>query len=149
MATQPLLDLSTLIEGRPSIRIDGATYHLKSSEELSLLESQQFTSWGKELERLAASVDEAAEQALNELVNKVAWAALADVPRPVFDKLSGSQRMSVIEVFTALLLGRRLRLAGALIEQVTPRRTGANSSHGSSSPSAATPADGSAPSQLH
>ncbi len=149
MASEPLLNLATLIEARPSIRIDGVTYHLKSSEELSLLESQRFTSWGKQLEALGASLDEAAETTLDQLVTTVAWAALADVPREVFDKLSSSQRMSIVEVFTSLLLGRRLRLVGALVEQVAARRTGASSSRASSSPMAATLGAGSQPSQRH
>ncbi|QXN67995.1 hypothetical protein [Microcystis phage Mwe-Yong1] len=148
MASEPLLDLATLIEGRPPIRIDGVTYHLKSPEELSLLESQRFTSWGKKLEALGAtaSADADAAAALDALVAEVAWAAVADVPREVFDKLSGSQLMSIVEVFTLLLLGR-LRLAGALVEQVAKHRTGVSFSRASSSPMAAPPSDGSQPSQ--
>lgn len=147
--SEPLLDLATLTETRPPIRIDGVPYHLKSPEELSLLDSQRFTSWGKELETLGAeaATDESKMPALEALVGIVAWAACADVSKAVFDKLSSSQRMAIVEVFTGLLLGRRLRLAGALAMQVTTARTGANSSLASSTSSAAIPAAGSPPSQ--
>lgn len=142
MSREPLLNLSTLVEDRPSIRIDGQTYHLKSSEELSLLESQRFTAWGKELEELGR--DEAKIGALESLVAIVAWAALADVPQEVFDKLSSSQRMTIIEVFTGLRVRSRLRVAGALAQQVVSPPTGASLSPGSNSSSAVTSTDGSA-----
>lgn len=134
---KPILDLSTLIE-RPIIRVDGADYHLKSPEELTLLESQQFTAWGKEIEALAR---DGKSEDLSAVVRIVARDALADVPGEVFGRLSPSQLMAIVEVFTALLLSRRLRLAGAIATAARP--TGASSSPGSSSPSAATPDGGS------
>lgn len=142
MAREPLLNLSTLVEDRPVIRINGTAYHLKSPEELSLLDSQRFTAWGKELERLGQ--DDSQITALEALVGVVAWAALVDVPRDVFEALSSSQRMSIIEVFTALRMRSRLRVAGALAQQVVSQPTGASLSPGSSSSSAATSTDGSA-----
>lgn len=145
MAREPLLNLSTLVEDRPVIRINGDIYHLKSSEELSLLDSQRFTAWGQELEELGKAAGQT--DALTELVGVVAWAALADVPRDVFDGLSSTQQMAIVEVFTGLLLGRRLRLAAALVEQVVSRPTGENSSPGSNTSSAAMSTDGSAESQ--
>jgi hypothetical protein len=143
MAKSPLLDLSTLIE-RPVIRVDGANYQLKSPEELTLLESQQFTTWGAEIEKLAK--DGTAVEELDMLVSVVARATLTDMPGDVFGRLSPSQRMAIVEVFTALLLSRRLRLAGAIA--TAARRTGVNSSPGSSSPSAAIPDGGSPAPQL-
>ncbi len=142
MARDPLLDLSTLVDSRPPIRIDGVTYHLKSPEELTLLESQQFTSWGQRLEELGQTEDVQQIAALTALVGVVAWAAMADVPKGVFEKLSPVQRMSVVEVFTGLRLEGRLRLAGAIGMQAI-RQIGANSSPGSSAPMAETPAGGS------
>lgn len=139
MTRTPILDLSTLVDDRPPIRIDGATYHLKSPEELSLLESQQFTSWGKDLEELGK--DSAAAEALKSLVGIVAWQALADVPGDVFDRLSGTQRMNIVEVFTGLLLDRRLRLAGAISARAI-QSIGESSSRASNTPSAETPATG-------
>ena len=146
MAHAPLLDLSTLVDSRPPIRIDGETYHLKSPEELTLLESQQFTSWGKELEQLGR--EEGATDALTALVGVVARAVLADVPIAVFDRLSPTHRMNIIEVFTGLRLERRLRLAGVIAKQVR-QQTGENSSPASSAPSVETPAGGSTAPQPH
>jgi len=139
MAHEPLLDLTTLLD-RPCIRIDGALYELRSAEELTLLESQQFTLWGKELEQLGAGgkTDE-----LEALVRKVADAVTIKVPPAVMAKLSTSQLMNIVEVFIGLLLGRRLRLAGALAAQVVSRSTGEKSSPGSSAPSEASRAGGS------
>lgn len=139
-AADPILDLSTLID-RPPIRVDGVVYHLKSSDELTLFDSQRFTGWGKELEALGKVPDKVGE--LEALVNIVAWAALCDMPKKVFDKLSPVQRMAIVEVFTGLLLGRRMALAGAIVGRFG-QRTGENSSRGSSTRSAATPGGGSA-----
>jgi hypothetical protein len=137
---EPLLDLSTMIE-RPRIRIDGVAYEIRTPEELTLFQSQQFTLWGKELEALGAAPEKADE--LEALVRRVVTAVTVEVPPAVLGKLSTSQLMNIVEVFIGLLLGRRLRLAGALAAQVVSRSTGAKSSPGSSTPSAASPAGGS------
>lgn len=143
MASTLLLDLNTLIDARPPIAVDGTIFHLKSPEELSLAESQQFTIWGKALDDLGKADDAAGFAALEKKVAEVARAILVDMPPEVFDKLSTRQMMDVIEVFTGLLLGRRLRLAGAFAGQVTGQSTGAKLSPDSSAPMAATPAGGS------
>lgn len=145
MAREPLLNLSTLVEDRPAIRVDGEVYHLKSPDELTLLDSQRFTAWGKELTALGQ--DESKIGELEALVGVVAWAALVDMPRAVFDRLSSSQQMSLIEVFTVLRTQKRLRVAGALVQQVVSPPTGATSSPGSSAPLAATSMGGSTASQ--
>lgn len=141
MARDPILDLSTLVPDRTPIRIDGETYHLKSPDELTLFDAQQFTTWGKELEAIGTE-PAAAEADLEPLVRKIARHALADVPADVFDRLSGSQAMRIAEVFTGLLLATRLKAAGAIAQTVT-QRTGAKSSPGSKPSSAATPVGGS------
>lgn len=56
MAKDPILDLNTLIE-RPKITIDGVPYEILSPEELSILDSQAFTFWGGEIERLSKEKD--------------------------------------------------------------------------------------------
>jgi hypothetical protein len=138
MAKAPILDLSTLTEGRPPIRVDGVVYHLKSPDELTLIESHWFTMRGKEIEELAAGADLVA---LEGLVRVVAKAALADMPGDVFERLSATHHMEVAEVFTALLLGRRIRLAGALAGMSRP--IGVTSSRASSAPMAASQDGGS------
>jgi hypothetical protein len=147
MATaDPILDLSTLIADRPPLRIDGKTYHLKSPDELSLAESHKFTRWGKELEELGGVPDKLDE--LEVLVCIVSRAALADVPDEVYVRLSPSQHLSIVEVFTVLLLGRRSRLTGAVIS-AAGRQTGPNSSRASNTSMAATQGGGSTPRPPH
>lgn len=135
----PILDLSTLIADRPPIRIDGATYHIRAPDELTLAESHQFTRWGKEVEALSKDRDRLPE--LETLLRVIARAAVADVPDEVFGRLSPSQHLSIVELFTVLLLGRRSRLTGAVVSAA--RQTGPSSSRASSTPTAATPAGGS------
>lgn len=134
----PILDLSTLIADRPPLRIDGTIYHLRSPEELTLAESHQFSKWGKELEALGKEPDRLRE--LEDLLRVVSRAALGDVPGDVFGRLSPSQHLSIVELFTVLLLGRRARLAGAV---VSARLTGENSSRASSGRMAVRPDGGS------
>lgn len=138
-AADPELSLSTLIPDRPALRIDGATYHLKSPDELSLSESHQFGKWGKELRALGQSPDQT--EALEELLRVVAAAALADVPPEVFARLSTTQLLQIVEVFTLLLLGHQARRAGAVASAV--RSTGQSTSRASSIALAATRRGGS------
>lgn len=122
MAKDPILNLSTLTEPGPLITIDGAAYHLKAPDGLSLIESHWFVARGKQLEQLAAE-DNIVELEL--CISDVAKAALADVPAEVFERLSPAHRLSVVELFTALLLKNRIQQAGALVRMTRP--TGANS----------------------
>lgn len=135
----PLLDLSTLITDRPELRINGKIYHLKSPEELTLAESFQFSRWGKELEALGKDPNRTVE--LEALLREVSRAALADVPDEVFAQLSPTQDVSIVEVFTSLLLARKARLAGAVLS--AGPSTGQSSSRVSSVLTAANQAGGS------
>jgi hypothetical protein len=138
MAT-PILDLATLTRERPPIRVDGVTYYLKSPDELTLMESHQFGAWGKALEALGKEPERVVE--LEELVGVVARAALSsDMPHDVFARLAPTQKLAIVEVFTGLLLSRRLRLAGAIAAAAKP--TGASSSPASSTSMAAILAGG-------
>ena len=138
-AADPELSLSTLIPDRRTIRIDGATYHLKSPDELSLSDSHKFGKWGKEIKALGQDPDQT--EALEALLKVVAAAALADVPPEVFARLSPTQLLSVVEVFTLLLLGHQARRAGAVASAV--RSTGQSTSPVSSIALAATRRGGS------
>lgn len=139
-ATQePLLDLNTLIE-RPTIAIDGERYEILSSDELSLLDTQRFERWGRQIEALAKDDDKADE--LNALVAKVSDRIMVGVPDELRSKLSNAHRLRVIAVFTGLLLGEQLGAAGATLK-VMSRSIGASSFPASSASSAARPAGGS------
>ena len=133
---EPILDLTTL---RRPIRIDGKTYHLKSADELTLVESQMFTRWAKELEVLGK--DGGRDKELSALLRVVAREALADVPKRVFKRLSTSMHLAVVEVFTVLLLERQVRLAGAVVS--ASRSTGRKSSPAFSTHSVVIPDGGS------
>lgn len=137
----PILDLATLSESRPPIRIDGVTYHLKSPDELTLAESHRFAAWGGRVQELGGKVEHVDE--LQKLIAEVSWAALADVPVDVFARLSPTQHMAIVEVFTALLLELKARRVGATLGAV--RSSGASSFRASSAAMAATPGGGSTP----
>ncbi|SCW61821.1 hypothetical protein SAMN02927924_01700 [Sphingobium faniae] len=111
--TETLLDLDTLIV-RPAIAIDGSRYEILSPDELSVLDSHRFGVWGRRIEALSQgdNADDADE--LEELYEKVSRAVLVDVPEAVFARLTGSQRIAIVDVFTGLLLRSKLGVAGAM-----------------------------------
>lgn len=142
MAKDALLDLNTLIE-RPTIAIDGKKYEIRSPDELSIIESQQFTFWGAAIEEL--SQEEGKEEELQVLIDKVADAVLIGVPANVRAKLSGVQKHQVIEVFTVLLLRRKIGAVGAaaqVMKDLAPS-IGAKKSPASSASSVEPPRGGS------
>ncbi|WP_457812951.1 hypothetical protein U8C33_32480 [Sinorhizobium meliloti] len=142
MAKDPILDLNTLIE-RPKITIDGVPYEILSPEELSILDSQAFTFWGGEIERLSKEKDKGEE--LSSLIDTVARKVLVSVPATVFAKLTGAQKFRVVEVFTVLLLRDKMGAVGAVAQVMKglAPSTGEKSSPASSGSSAEIPAGGS------
>ena len=135
-----ILDLSTVIADRPAIRLDGVTYHLRSPDELTLMESYRFSAWGVRLRELGEQGEEGVEE-LERLLPKVVAAIAFDVPRKALRRLSAAHRIAIIEVFTGLLLSVRLRSVEANVRAAQP--TGANSSRVSSISSAAARSGGS------
>lgn len=132
----PILDLATFEENRPPIRIDGVTYHLKSSDELSLMDSHWFGARAKEMSILSDGNDGSDMEELELLLRSIVRRAVVDVPDAVLARLSGSQNMAIVEVFTGLLMAKRISQAGALARIANPQ-TGANLSRGSSTSMAA------------
>lgn len=137
--TKPILDLNTLIE-RPTIRIDGETYELRSPDELSVLDSHFFTVKGKEIEQLGEA--EGSDADLAAVVDQVVPRMVIDLPDDVYDRLSGAAKLAIVDVFTGLLLRRRVSLAGAIAQAVIApakptRSTGAKNSPASSASSEA------------
>ncbi len=132
--TDTLLDLDTLI-GRPTIKIDGARYEILSPDELSVLDNRRFSRWQRQLEEMQAGDEDDPE--LDDLVATMARKVLVGVPADVFDKLSGTHRIAVIEVFTGLLLRARLGVAEASAKAIGNLPTGAIFSRGSSGSTAA------------
>lgn len=127
-----LLDLDTFVE-RPFITIDGTAYELRSPGELSVMESHRFGRWGKRIEVLQDADGEEAVAELDELVATAARAILIDVSDELFEKLSGSHRWKIIDVFTGLLLREKLKVAGAMTTAMGPLPAGFGSPTGASS----------------
>lgn len=140
-AAAPLLDLDTLII-RPAIMIDGRRYEMLSSNEMTIVASHRLGVKGRRIEQLAAS--EAADDGveLDRLISEVAREVLVDVPDDVFGKLTGAHKMSVVDVFTGLLLRNKLGVAGAMATAMGVPQIGERLSLASSGSSAATPAGG-------
>lgn len=137
MADEPLLDLNTLIR-RPTIDVDGTRYELFSIDELSVLASHRFSVWARRIEAIDAAGDESEAAELKELIDKVAEAAIVDMPASVFETLSGVHRREITDVFTALLLRKKLAAVGAMTRAMGVPPTGETSSPGSSDIMAAT-----------
>lgn len=133
--TEPLLNLDTLIV-RPVISIDGKRYEILSADEVSILDGHRFGVWGRRIDALSASDDADDAVELDALYEKVARAVMIDVPPDVFDRLSGSHRIAVVDVFTSLLLRNKLGVAGAMETAMGPEAmaqwTGVRPSRGSS-----------------
>lgn len=144
---EPLLNLDTLIE-RPSISIDGARYEIVSPEELPVITSYRLASRGRRFDKLMAleQLSEHQDKELGAIVRELSDIIMAPVPEQARIKLTEAQRLSVIEVFTTLLLRRRLGTAAAAVKDLAPAlasRIGEMPSPASSGSTAGTPAGGS------
>lgn len=115
----PVLDLDTLI-ARPCVEIDGARYDILSPDEISVIDSHRFGVAGKRIEELAGLTGEEVEAELTQIIDQVARKVAVGVPDEVFAKLSGSHRWAIVDVFTGLLLGNRLGVAGAMQKAMGP-----------------------------
>lgn len=130
---EALLDLDTLIE-RPFIIIDGDRVDILNPAELSVIESHRLGVWGKKIDALAEEANEEAEAELAKLVDLTARKICIGASDEQFAKLTGSQRWDIIEVFTGLLLRKKLMVAGAIAAAAgeMPAWIGASSFPGSS-----------------
>lgn len=147
---EPLLTLDTFIS-RPTIKIDGKRYDILSPSELSIIESHRFAVAGRKIDALSRQSGKKAEDALDAVIADVARRVTAGVPDEVFGRLTGSARWAIVDVFTALLLGNRLGIAGAMTEAMlgvttamaqAASPTGASASPGSNDTTAATSGSG-------
>ena len=149
--TEPLLNIDTLIE-RPLVKIDGELHEIVTSQELPLMVSQKVAVLGRRLDTLMKTedLDVAGQKLLASTLDKIADIVMAPVPIEVRAKLTQAHKLAVLEVFTMLSLGQKVRLAGAMMRQAVEKAapttetmaTGEASSPGSSGSSAATPSAG-------
>lgn len=140
-AREPVLNLDTLIV-RPTVAIDGVIYDMLSPDEISVIESHRIGVWGRRIEELALDAGDEPEGELSDLIDTVARKVTVGVPDEVFAKLSGSHKWAIVDVFTGLLLGKTLGVAGAMqkamgpaieqLAQIGSRSIGASGSPGSS-----------------
>jgi len=96
------LDLTTEMERRP-IQIDGATYYLRDSDELTLGEQIRLGNIGKRYEGLADSLDALDDAEVAALSEQIDWAtrtALHGVPDEVFARLRDSHKMAIVSAFS-------------------------------------------------
>lgn len=131
----PLLKLDTFVQ-RPTVVIDGVQYEILSCDELSILDSHRFGMWGRRINALAEADDETSEAELNALIDKVARKVAVGIPAEIYEKLSGSHKLAISDVFTGLLLRNRLGVAGAIAKAAGLPWTGASTSPGSSASTA-------------
>lgn len=145
MANNPILDLETLIK-RPTIKIDGKSFEIRTPDELSVLESAWFSKKGREIAE-AAKQDNQDE--VETLMAEVVGRCVVDLPEDVLTKLSGAHKAAISELFTQLLSQHKTQVTGAIAMAVLDNRTLANqpiggkSSLGSSVSSAAIRSGGS------
>lgn len=121
-----VLDLDQLVNRR-TIIIKGEHHEILSPGELSALDSQRLAAWGRKYDKLinADSLNEVQKARLGQLINRMANLIMAPVPDGIRDGLTQGQKLSVIEVFTGLLLRSKMKAAGG-IQAKAPANTGAS-----------------------
>ena len=134
-----VLKLTTLIE-RPTISIDGKRYEIVSPDELSVIDHQRFSAWGRRIDKLTAKdeLSDEEESELHDALHELSDKIMIGVPQRLRKKLSDSQRLQVAEGFMMLSLPQRLRRAAAAAKSI-----GESSRRGSKDSSAATRRGGS------
>jgi len=150
----PVLDLATLVE-RPTIAIDGCRYEILSHDELTAVDLHLFEAAGRRIEALMGSEElpEADQEALRRLIVKTSERVMVGVPPEVAAKLSDTQRLAVLEVFTqlpALKVATKMMATGAAATGAKSagkgrrgKSTGGKRPRGSSASTAASPGGGS------
>lgn len=141
MADEPLLNLNTLVK-RETIDIDGSRYELFSVDELSVLATHRFTIWGRRIEELRDSTDPLDSVEYADLVDRIIQDAAVDLPAAVLEKLGGPDKLAIVDVFTGLLLRKRLAAVGAMARAAGLPSTGEKSSPASSDITAVRPDGG-------
>lgn len=136
-----LLSIDTLIE-RPRIVIDGVPHEILSPDELPLLTSQRVASLGRKLDRLlkADTLNATGQADIGKTVRQIADIIMEPVPAEIREKLSETHLLSVTEIFTMLSLGRKAKLAGAMVAGAAKAKTPSNGAKPSSDASGSTAA---------
>lgn len=111
--SEPLFDIDTQLK-RPHVTIDGEPHFVFHPEELSVIKHHRFVRAGERIRELEGKTGDETEKELDALVDKVAGDILVDTPKEIFAKITGAQRLKLVQVFTALLLRSAVEVAGAM-----------------------------------
>jgi hypothetical protein len=127
----PLLDLHTLIE-RPTVKIDGVEYELRTPGELTLEERARAGLVANTLRAEPASPSPEAAADMSRAIDQICRIVLL-APDAVQQRLKDVHRLQIVETFIALSTTRRRPQPGAPTPRTTTDlRTGASSSRASS-----------------
>jgi len=141
---KPLLDLSTLVRDRETVRIDEVDYPLANRSEFSLLDEHKLTELSPALETFAKrgrktpESIEAATRAMRDLCVLI----LPTAPAEVLDKLTELQRSHIIVVFMVAAGFLTPAQAQAVLTPQPRRQTTGRSSRGSNASTAESPTTG-------
>jgi len=99
----PVLNLDTLIE-KPKITIDGQPYSILAPDALSVVDLHRVSAAGRRIAELmgGSDLDTLQQGELDALIIEISDFIMVDVPNEARAKLTGTQRMQIIEVFTSL-----------------------------------------------
>jgi hypothetical protein len=138
---KPILSISTLVEPRDFVTIDGTPYELRRPGELTLLEQLRLGRRGQELEALKVSLDtgdpgEEDIQTLLALLDEMCRLVLL-APAEIHARLSDAQKQAIVQAF--MLPQRETAAPAAAVEQPATatsvkRRRGNRSTGESTSP---------------
>jgi len=131
-----LLDLSTIHE-RPKIRIDGDLYEMLTSDDFGIVDIADFKAVGKAADKLqSGDLDRPEAEKLAKLVDEMIEKIVLDIPAEVLGKLTFTQKMKIIEVFSDAVTGEKEETG------TDEKSTGENTSPASNDSTAATPIAG-------
>ncbi len=144
MATESLLDLTTLIE-QPTIKVDGCQYEILHPDQLGVLDFQRLSTMAGRLSGLMKAPDPSDADAgeLTKIIEDLTDRIMVGVPADVRAKLNESQRIAVAEVF--MMLPRVQTTAArkrAAAKTKASRSAGSKPRSGAKGSSAATRSDG-------
>lgn len=114
MARRSILELATLTE-HATVAIDGTAYELINPEEISIVDTHRVGKWGARVQELYKDLEARSDEEVSELASlldrlcRLIWKA----PSDVHDRLTDTQRLSVVTAFTGLQRGKRPVPAGA------------------------------------
>jgi hypothetical protein len=128
MAEREILDLSTGVE-RPTIRIDGKAFEMRTPDEFSWHQNQMISKNGRRFQNLVKRMEtddgltDEETRKLQDLSKDMVDQVVVDLPEEIADKLKPLHQLKIFEAFT--------KLSREMKEQNTPDSAAAESDPGS------------------